>query len=80
MRKILQDGLLAIFLFFIPVQILALEPVVFNENVLNQKVVDEINLIGKELQEKSGIFAGVAIGDKSDFQTLLDLHKQLPQS
>lgn len=34
-------------------QILALEPVVFNENVLNQKVVDEINLIGKELQEKA---------------------------
>ncbi|HEB9289333.1 TPA: hypothetical protein RZK14_001232 [Campylobacter coli] len=80
MRKILQGGFLAIFLFFLPVQILALEPVVFNENVLNQKVVDEINLIGKELQEKSGIFAGVAVGDKSDFQTLLDLHKQLPQS
>ncbi|TKX32881.1 TPM domain-containing protein [Campylobacter aviculae] len=82
MRKILQDGFFkTIFLFFIiPLKVFALDSVVFNENILSQKVVNEINLIGKELQEKTGIFIGVAIGDQVDFETLLDIQKKMPKS
>ncbi|MBZ7947579.1 hypothetical protein H2256_01205 [Campylobacter sp. RM9929] len=80
MKKILRDSLfLAIFLFF-PLKVFALDYVVFNEGVLSPKVVKEINLIGKELEEKSQIFAGVAIGDNTDFETLFNMQKELPKS
>ncbi|ULO00307.1 putative membrane protein [Campylobacter sp. RM10537] len=70
---------LAIFLFF-PLKVFALDYVVFNEGVLSPKVVKEINLIGKELEEKSQIFTGVAIGDNTDFETLFNMQKELPKS
>ncbi|MBZ7944106.1 hypothetical protein H2259_07090 [Campylobacter sp. RM10532] len=80
MKKILRDSLfLAIFLFF-PLKVFALDYVIFNEGVLSPKVVKEINLIGKELEEKSQIFAGVAIGDNTDFETLFNMQKELPKS
>ncbi|MBZ7928601.1 hypothetical protein [Campylobacter molothri] len=80
MKKILRDSLfLAIFLFF-PLKVFALDYVVFNEGVLSPKVVKEINLIGKELEEKSQIFTGVAIGDNTDFETLFNMQKELPKS
>ncbi|MCC2987184.1 hypothetical protein LKX21_02835, partial [Campylobacter jejuni] len=51
MKKILQDGFfLAIFFFvLLPSRVFALDAVLFNENILSQKVSNEINLIGKEL-------------------------------
>ncbi|MBZ7953751.1 MULTISPECIES: hypothetical protein [Campylobacter] len=80
MKKILRDSLfLAIFLFF-PLKVFALDHVVFNEGVLSPKVVQKINLIGKELEEKSQIFAGVAVSDSTDFETLFNMQKTLPKS
>lgn len=54
MKKILQDGFfLAIFFFvLLPSRVFALDAVLFNENILSQKVSNEINLIGKELYQK----------------------------
>ncbi|TKX31450.1 hypothetical protein [Campylobacter estrildidarum] len=82
MRKILRDGFSrTIFLFlFLPLKIFAFDSVVLNENILNQKVVNEINLIGKELQEKSGIFVGVIASDEADFETLLNMQERIPKS
>ncbi|MDX2323924.1 hypothetical protein OXW40_06830 [Campylobacter hepaticus] len=81
MKKILQGGFLAIFLSILLFsKAFALDAVLFNENVLSQKVSNEINLIGKELYEKSGIFVGVAIGDKTQFETLLQIQEKFPKS
>ena len=81
MMKKLQDGFFAIFLLFIlPVKILALDAVVYNENILNQKVVNELNKMGKELFEKGEIFLGVAVGEKSSMQDLSNFKEQLPKS
>ena len=82
MKKILQDGFfLAIFFFvLLPSRVFALDAVLFNENILSQKVSNEINLIGKELYQKSNIFIGVMVGDKTEIETLLNKQKELPQS
>ena len=79
MKKILQDGFfLAIFFFvLLPSRVFALDAVLFNENILSQKVSNEINLIGKELYQKSNIFIGVMVGDKTEIETLLN--KQNPE-
>ncbi|EAM2145070.1 hypothetical protein EPX59_25145, partial [Salmonella enterica] len=77
MKKILQDGFfLAIFFFvLLPSRVFALDAVLFNENILSQKVSNEINLIGKELYQKSNIFIGVMVGDKTEIETLLNKQK-----
>ncbi|PCM56107.1 hypothetical protein CP502_10550, partial [Campylobacter sp. BCW_8712] len=82
MKKILQDGFfLAIFFFvLLPSRVFALDAVLFNENILSQKVSNEINLIGKELYQKSNIFIGVMVGDETEIETLLNKQKELPQS
>ncbi|MCC8278178.1 hypothetical protein LNU06_05445 [Campylobacter sp. VicNov18] len=81
MKASSQGGFLAIFLFFLlSSKIFAFDAVLVNENILNQKVIHEINLIGKELYEKSGVFVGVALGDKTDIETLLNVQKELPRS
>lgn len=75
-RKIL-DGIFAIFLF-LPLQIFALDFVIFDENILNEKVKNEIKLIGSEIYDKTGIFVGVVAGDVSPLEDLLKKQKELP--
>lgn len=79
MKKLLQGGLLSIF-FFLPLKIFALDAVLLNENILNQKVSTELNLIGKELYEKTGVFLGVMVSDKTPIEALLRTQKELPKS
>ncbi|ARE81272.1 hypothetical protein [Campylobacter helveticus] len=80
MKKFFQDGFLAIFLsFFAPISSFALDAVIYNENVLSQKVSSKINLIGKELYEKTGIFLALAVGDKISLESLTQKQKDLPQ-
>lgn len=75
-RKVL-DGIFAIFLF-LPLQIFALDFVIFDENVLNEKVKNEIKLIGSEIYDKTGIFVGVVAGNVSPLEDLLKKQKELP--
>ena len=49
----------------------------FNEGVLNDKVVEQINTIGTELYNKIGVFVAVAVGDMSDFDTIKDKKNEL---
>ena len=77
MRIKILDGLFAIFLF-LPLRIFASNFVVFDENILNEKVKNEIKLIGSEIYDKTGIFVGVAIGDATPFEILLTKQKELP--
>ncbi|EAI4357358.1 hypothetical protein CKD46_02795 [Campylobacter upsaliensis] len=80
MKKFLQGGFLAIFLSsLMPLSCFALEAVIYNENVLSQKVSNEINLIGKELYEKTGIFLALAAGEQSSFENLAQKQKDLPE-
>lgn len=76
MRAVLK-GIFFAFLFFFPYKIFAFNAIVLNENVLNDKVVKEINLIGKELYDKTGIFVGVAIAEQTPFEDLFKLQEQL---
>ncbi len=80
MSKILKDGFLAILLFIFPVGSFAFDGVLYNENVLSSKVVEEINLISKELYQKTDIYTGVVIGDKTGFGTLIQKADNLPKS
>lgn len=58
MRYFPKGGFLAIFLLFSSF-LFAQDVVLVNQNILSQKVENEINLIGKELLDKSDIFVGV---------------------
>lgn len=80
MSKILKDGFLAILLFIFPIGAFAFDGVLYNESVLSPKVVEEINLISKELYQKTDIYTGVVIGDKADFKTLIQKTDNLPKS
>lgn len=76
MKKYYKMAFLAIFFFvLLPSRVFALDAVLFNENILSQKVSNEINLIGKELYQKSNIFIGVMVGDKTEIETLLNKQK-----
>ncbi|MBS4313544.1 hypothetical protein [Campylobacter vulpis] len=80
MKNFFQGGFLATFLsLFAPLSCFALDAVIYNENVLSQKVSDEINLIGKELYEKTGIFLALAVGNESSFESLAQKQKELPE-
>lgn len=79
MRKNIQGGIFVAFLL-LPLFLFAQNSIVFNENVLNQKVENEIALIGEELYEKTGIFLGVALGDKTKFEDLVQKQNALPKS
>ena len=78
MRKILKGGIL-IAVLFIPLQIFAFEAVVYNENVLSQKVSEELNLIGQELYDKTGIHLFVAAGASTPLEELLKKQDELPK-
>ncbi|KAA6224603.1 MULTISPECIES: hypothetical protein [unclassified Campylobacter] len=78
--SIIFKGGLIVALFFI--QIFAqesLKAVIYNENVLNQKVSDEINLIGKEVFDKTGIFIGVAVSKERSVEDLIKMQEDLPR-
>lgn len=79
MRKNIQGGIFVAFLL-LPLFLFAQNSIVFNENVLSQKVENEIALIGEELYEKTGIFLGVALGDKTKFEDLVQKQNALPKS
>lgn len=79
MKKFIKGGFLAIFLFLLPLKVFALDFVVFNENILSSKVQNELNLIGQELYDKTGIFLAVAVGDKTSFETLVKMQENLPK-
>lgn len=68
MINFIKGGFLAAFIFFTPLN--AQNFVLFNEGVLNDKVVEQINTIGTELYNKIGVFVAVAVGDMSDFDTI----------
>jgi len=78
MRAFIKEGFLALLLFS-PLQCFALQAVIYNENILSEKVTKEINLIGQELFEKTGIFLGVALGEKSSLEELAQKQKDLPK-
>ena len=75
MINFIKGGFLAAFIFFTPLN--AQNFVLFNEGVLNDKVVEQINTIGTELYNKIGVFVAVAVGDMSDFDTLKDKNIEL---
>ncbi|MCX2683572.1 hypothetical protein OQH60_06800 [Campylobacter sp. MIT 21-1685] len=79
MKKDIQGSFLLAFFFF-PFFLFGQNIVILNEGVLSQKVENEITLIGKELYEKTGIFVGVAVGDKTLFEDLIQRHNSLPNS
>lgn len=79
MRKNIQGGIFVAFLL-LPLFLFAQNSIVFNENILSQKVENEIALIGEELYEKTGIFLGVALGDKTKFEDLVQKQNALPKS
>lgn len=76
MKRRVQGGFFAIFLF-LPLRIFASNFVVFDEDILNEKVKNEIKLIGGEIYDKTGIFVGVALGDVTPFEILLKKQKEL---
>ncbi|MCW1359687.1 hypothetical protein [Campylobacter sp. CCS1377] len=78
MKFLIQSGFLAAFFFINSLLAQGNSHVVFNENVLNDKVVNELNLMGNELYEKTGVFVAAAISDKTDFNELLKFKDKLP--
>ncbi len=77
MKRILRGGIFV--LAFLPLQLFAFEAVVFNENVLSQKLSEELNLIGQELYDKTGISLFVAVGSKTPLEELLLKQNELPK-
>ncbi len=71
MRKILKSGVFIAAFLFLPLRIFAFEAVIFNENILSQKVEEELNTIANELYDKTGIYLFVAAGAKTSLDELL---------
>ena len=78
MRNFFKGGFFAT-LIFLPLQLFAFEVVAFNENLLSQKVSEELNLIGNELYDKTGIYLFVAIGAKTPLEELIKKQDELPK-
>lgn len=71
MIRFIQGGFLAALLFLSSATAEDTQNfVLFNESVLSDKVVEQINAMGKELYAKSGIFVGVAVGENTELQAL----------
>lgn len=75
MRSLFKGGFLAALLFFSPLY--AQNFVLVNENVLSQKVSEQINTMGKELYAKSGVFVAVAVGESTEIQALQSKQSEL---
>ena len=68
MRNLCKGGFLAALLFLTPLQ--AQNFVLFNENILSQRVIEQINAMGDELYKKCGVFVAVVAGDNTQIQAL----------
>lgn len=75
MRSLCKGGFLAALLFFTPLY--AQNFVLFNESVLSDKVVEQLNTMGDELYNKCGVFVGVAVGTQTPMQALAQKQKEL---
>lgn len=75
MRSLFKGGFLAALLFFSPLY--AQNFVLVNENILSQKVSEQINTMGKELYDKSGVFVAVAVGENTEIQALQSKQNEL---
>lgn len=75
MRSLFKGGFLAALLFFTPLY--AQNFVLFNENVLSDKVTEQIGAMGDELYKKCGVFVGVAVGENTEIQALVDKQNEL---
>lgn len=68
MIKYLKGGILAVLFYLNLAQ--GENFVLLNEDVLNEKVVSQINTIGAELYAKSGVFAAVAVARNIEIEEL----------
>lgn len=74
MKKLFLSGVLFPAFMFL----FASNGVLINQgNVLNDRVISQINVISSEVYEKTGVFLGVSISDDNDFKNLFDTSKQL---
>lgn len=74
MKKLVLCGVI----FPAIVNLFALDGVLINQNnILNDRVTNQINSVSKEIYEKTGVFLGVSVGNDDNFKNTFDKSKEL---